>query len=195
MTIRQRILKLVYPILMKLTSPVAKKCIRLRKDAPIPPKDIYSLGVESLTGNHIPLSQARGKKLLLVNTASDCGYTAQYASLESLRAKYPHQLLIIGFPSNEFREQEKGDDNSILQFCQVNYGVQFPVSRKSLVLKGDGQHPVYRWLTNPDLNGWNDKAPEWNFSKYLLDEEGRLLAYIGPQVDPLSDEICQLIEK
>ncbi|HAN66101.1 MAG TPA: glutathione peroxidase [Chitinophagaceae bacterium] len=180
---------------MKLTAPVARKSIRLHKDPPNPPAEIYNLHVEDVTGNNIPLAQAKGKNLLLVNTASDCGYTAQYASLEELRARYPHQLLIIGFPSNEFKEQEKADDESILQFCRVNYGVHFPLSKKSNVLKGDGQHPVYRWLTSKGLNGWNDKAPEWNFSKYLLDEKGRLLAYFGPQVDPLSKEICQLIEQ
>ena len=121
---------------------------------------------------------------MLVNTASNCGYTAQYKELEELYEKYKNQLVIIGFPANDFKEQEKGSDEEIAQFCRVNYGISFPLSKKSVVIKSPEQNPVFRWLTDKSRNGWNDKPPTWNFSKYLVNEEGTLTHYFDPAIPP-----------
>jgi len=133
------------------------------------------------------------KKVLIVNTASDCGYTAQYAELQSLYTQFGDRLIILGFPCNQFKEQEKGSDQDIASFCQVNYGVTFPLFQKSDVKKGLNQHPVYQWLTDSAKNGWNTQEPVWNFSKYLLDEEGRLTHYIDPSVSPLDPRLIKAI--
>ena len=121
---------------------------------------------------------------MIVNTASECGYTAQYAELQQLYTKYADQLTIIGFPSNDFKEQEKGTDDEIAAFCKVNFGVTFPLAKKSSVLKGLGQNEVFQWLTMKEMNGWNEQQPTWNFSKYLIDEKGRLTHYFDPSVVP-----------
>ncbi len=160
----------------------------------VPVFDFYSLRATDIDGGIIEFSSFRGKKVLLVNTASDCGYTAQYDQLEKLWRKYQQQLIVIAFPSNDFKEQEKGDATAIAAFCRKNYGVSFPVMEKSVVLTGEGQHPVYRWLTGADQNGWNKRPPSWNFSKYLVDEQGNLRAYLGPSVSPMEDKMFRLIE-
>jgi len=128
-----------------------------------------------------------------VSAASDCGYTAQYAELQSLHTQFGDRLIILGFPCNQFKEQEKGSDQDIASFCQVNYGVTFPLFQKSDVKKGLNQHPVYQWLTDSAKNGWNTQEPVWNFSKYLLDEEGRLTHYIDPSVSPLDPRLIKAI--
>jgi glutathione peroxidase len=146
-------------------------------------------------GKTLPLQELKGKKLLLVNTASDCGYTPQYSELQQLQERFRDTLQVIGFPANDFKEQEKGSDAAIAQFCHVNFGVTFPLAKKSSVVKGPHQHPVYRWLTEREQNGWNDKAPGWNFSKYLVDEQGLLTHYFDPSVAPLGTEIIQAVEQ
>jgi glutathione peroxidase len=130
---------------------------------------------------------------LIVNTASDCGYTAQYAELQSLYTQFGDRLIILGFPCNQFKEQEKGNEQDIASFCQVNYGVTFPLFQKADVKKGINQHPVYQWLTDPAKNGWNKQEPVWNFSKYLIDEEGRLTHYMDPSVSPLDPRLIKAI--
>lgn len=137
--------------------------------------------------------ELKGKKVLIVNTASNCGYTHQYAELQELYRSHSDTLTIIGFPSNNFREQEKGSDEEIATFCQVNYGVTFPLAKKSDVLKGEGQNKVFEWLTNKQLNGWNEQEPSWNFSKYLINEQGLLTHYFDPAVSPLSTEVRQAV--
>jgi len=154
---------------------------------------IYDLPVTLNTGATVLLRQWRGKKLLLVNTASECGYTAQYGELQQLQDKYSTTLQVLGFPSNDFKNQEPGSDAAIAQFCQRNFGVTFPLVTKSQVTKGTHQHPVYLWLTQPQQNGWNDKAPSWNFSKYLVNEHGVLTHYFGPGVSPLGPEVAQAL--
>ncbi len=144
-------------------------------------------------GQELDFGQFRNKKVLLVNTASNCGYTGQYEELQQLQEQLQDKLVIVGFPANDFREQEKGSDTDIAQFCQVNYGVTFPLTKKSSVVKGDVQHPVYQWLTNTEQNGWNAHQPDWNFSKYLVDEKGALSHYFGPAVSPLSLEITNAV--
>lgn len=153
----------------------------------------YSLPFELNDGSQTSMAAYKGKKILIVNTASDCGYTGQYAELQQLHERYPEQLAIIGFPSNDFKEQEKGTDAEIAAFCQVNYGVTFPLAKKSGVV-GSHANPVFSWLSSRVKNGWNDQPPSWNFSKYLLSEAGELLGYFDPAVSPLSDEVIAAIE-
>lgn len=122
--------------------------------------------------------------MLIVNTASDCGYTAQLASLEDIHRTHQDQLVVIGFPSNDFREQEKGSEKEIEAFCMVNYGVSFLLSKKMMVRKAEAQDPLFSWLSNASLNGWNNTAPSWNFSKYLVDPDGNLIAYADAAIEP-----------
>jgi glutathione peroxidase len=149
-----------------------------------PVKSFYELKSALGNGETIDFSVFKNKKVIIVNTASNCGFTKQYGSLQALYEKEQQKLVIIGFPSNEFKEQEKADDKEIAEFCFVNFGVTFPLMKKSIVLKKQTQNEVYRWLTNKDENGWNTHAPDWNFSKYLIDEKGILKGYFGPAVEP-----------
>lgn len=160
-----------------------------------PTASFYDLSVNLNTGETLSFSALKGKKVLLVNTASDCGYTPQYADLQSLHEAQKDQLVILGFPANDFGEQEKGTDAEIAGFCLRNFGVSFPLVNKSTVIKGANQHPVFQWLTNPALNGWNDQPPVWNFSKYLVSEEGVLLQYFEPSVSPSGPEIANALKK
>ena len=128
---------------------------------------------------------------MIVNTASNCGYTNQYAELQKLYEHSREDLTIIAFPANDFKEQEKGSNEEIAQFCKINYGVSFPLAKKSSVVKGANQNKVFEWLTHKELNGWNDKQPSWNFSKYLIDEEGNLTHYFDPAVSPLSEQVVR----
>ncbi|MBW6497740.1 MAG: glutathione peroxidase [Bacteroidales bacterium] len=148
----------------------------------------YELHTVSLTGDTIRFEQFRGKKVLLVNTASKCGFTPQYAELEELHKNFGDKLQIIGFPANNFMNQEPGSSEDIADFCERNYGVSFLMSDKVSV-KGEDMHPVYQWLTEKDLNGWNTKSPTWNFQKYLVDENGELEAVFAPSVKPLDKKI------
>jgi glutathione peroxidase len=187
---RQKALSAVYPVLMKLTRWLGKNAKVVKSPQPTPPpKPVYDLSVTLNNGTPLPLSSLQGKKILLVNTASNCGYTAQYAELQQLQKAHEKELVVIGFPANDFKEQEKGGDEAIAQFCQVNFGVTFPLAKKSSVLPGGNQHPLYRWLTNPAQNGWNSQPPSWNFSKYLLNEKGELTHYFDPSVSPLGSEV------
>lgn len=193
MTIRQQLLKAFYPALMWMTrvSGVNARFItHAPQKATIP---FSSLSARLLNGQEFDWSTLQGKKVLLVNTASDCGYTAQYAELQALYERYKDRLMILAFPSNEFKEQEKGEATAIGQLCQVNYGVRFPVLQKTNVLPGIQQDPIYQWLTKATQNGWNDQVPSWNFSKYLVDEEGRLILYADPSVSPMDERLQQII--
>jgi glutathione peroxidase len=193
MTSRQKFLKYLYPFFMRFTKDSKRGQIIKNTEAE-PTKSIYELEYINNTGEEVSLKEYIGKKILIVNTASNCGYTGQYSELQKLNEEYP-SLVIIGFPSNDFKEQEKAADQEIAQFCQINFGVTFPLAKKSSVLKGESQHPLYQWLTTPELNGWNKHWPDWNFSKYLIDEQGRLTHYFGPSVSPLSDSVKNLINK
>ncbi|MBO9634456.1 MAG: glutathione peroxidase [Chitinophagaceae bacterium] len=195
MTIRQRIMKFLYPLLMKLTKATGRNSKVLHNTNEHPMTSIYDLSVQLNNGKELNLGQYKGKKLLLVNTASNCGYTNQYDDLQELYKKFSGSLEIIGFPANDFHEQEKGNDEEIAQFCRINFGVTFPLVKKSVVVPSPQQHPVYQWLTKKDENGWNDQAPTWNFSKYLLDENGNLTDYFDPSISPLSKEVVNAIEK
>lgn len=152
------------------------------------PASIYDFSITTLEGEHIALSDYKGKKMLLVNTASKCGYTPQYKDLEALYEKYGDQLVVIGFPANNFMDQEPGSNEEIATFCERNYGVSFPMSEK-ISVKGKNQAPIYQWLTSKQYNGVKDSKVKWNFQKYLIDENGKLLEVFKSSVNPMSDEI------
>jgi len=133
--------------------------------------------------------------VLLVNTASDCGYTAQYKELQQLFDRHKNYLLIISFPANDFKEQEMLTNEEIASFCKSNFNITFPLARKSVVVKNNRQNNVFAWLTHKDLNGWNEQPPQWNFSKYLVNENGLLTHYFSPSVSPLSKSIKQAVNK
>jgi glutathione peroxidase len=190
LTGRQKVLRFFYPLLL-LSGKFRKR--NLKGKNLTPPVPFHSLSVPLNNGSTLLFEHLRGKKVLLVNTASNCGYTNQYEALQELYTRSAHKLEIIGFPANDFKEQEKGTDEEISQFCRVNFGVTFPLARKSVVVPGPLQNPVFNWLTKKEKNGWNEKPPEWNFSKYLLDEEGKLLYYFAPSVSPLDPGILKEI--
>lgn len=151
-------------------------------------KNIYNFKVEALDGSTIDFSTFKGKKILIVNTASECGYTPQYKDLESLYNKYKDKLIVIGFPANNFGAQEPGSNNEIKSFCTKNYGVTFPMAAK-ISVKGTDMAPIYQWLTKKDLNGVLDAEINWNFNKFLLDENGVLIYKFESSTTPLSEEI------
>lgn len=159
-----------------------------------PPASFYSLSVHLNDGKIFRFENLRNKKVLIVNTASNCGYTNQYSELQKLYQLSKGDLVVMAFPSNDFKEQEKGSDEAILNFCQINFGISFPLAKKSVVVKDAQQNSVYKWLTNKKLNGWNEQAPSWNFSKYLVDEAGRLTHYFDPAIPPLSKEVMKAIQ-
>lgn len=154
---------------------------------------VHEFTLTNIDGNEIPLHQYEGKTLLIVNTASECGYTPQYEGLQSLYEKYKDDgLVILGFPANNFGGQEPGTDKEIKQFCKVNYEVSFPMFSK-ISVKGDNQHPLFSYLTaaeNPDFNG----EIKWNFEKFLIDKNGNLKHRYRSDVKPQSDEIINAIE-
>ncbi len=151
-------------------------------------KSIYDFKVPSLDGGTIDFSAFKGKKILIVNTASQCGYTPQYEGLQKLYETYKEKLVIVGFPENNFGQQEPGTNEEIKSFCKKNYGVTFPMAAKVSV-KGDDIAEIYKWLTNKSENGVMDAEIKWNFGKFLLDEKGNLITYFPSKVTPMSDEI------
>ncbi len=185
MTFRQKILKTFYPFLMKIGSSNKTILSNAQTEAPV---SFYTLEATSILGDSFHFEQLKGKKVLIVNTASDCGYTPQYEELQQLYEKHKDQLEILAFPSNDYKQQEKGKNEDIAVFCKKNYGVSFPLMGKTVTKKTTNQYSVYQWLTDPAKNGWNKKAPKWNFSKYLINEKGQLTHYFDPSVSP-SDEI------
>lgn len=151
-------------------------------------KTIYDFKVESLSGGTIDFSKFKGKKILIVNTASKCGYTPQYEGLEELYKKYQDKLVIVGFPANNFGGQEPGTNGEIVEFCKKNYGVTFPMAAK-ISVKGDDAAAIYKWLCNKSENGVMDATITWNFNKFLLDENGTIIAKFDSKVTPMSDEL------
>jgi glutathione peroxidase len=153
-------------------------------------KTLHDFTVVDIEGNDYNLSQLKGKKVLVVNTASKCGLTPQYKDLEKLYETYKDSsFIIIGFPANNFLGQEPGADNEIAEFCQKNYGVSFPMMSK-ISVKGKDIHPLYKWLTTETKSDIS-----WNFQKYLIDENGKIVKVLSPKTSPLSDEILNWIKK
>lgn len=157
------------------------------------PASFYNLKTIAIDGKPFEFSSLKGKKVLIVNTASKCGFTPQYKDLEQLYKTYSgEKFIIIGFPANNFKEQEPGTNADIQQFCQLNFGVSFPMMAK-ISVKGADMDPVYQWLTRKVLNGKLDSEVTWNFQKYMIDENGYLVDFAEPKVNPLSDKIVHWV--
>jgi glutathione peroxidase len=154
---------------------------------------IHSFKVKSIEGKTIDFSQFKGKKILVVNTASKCGYTKQYEQLEKVYEEYKDKLVVVGFPANNFGAQEPGTDEEIDQFCKSRFGVKFPLASK-ISVKGDDTAPLYKWLTSKAENGVLDAEIKWNFNKFLLDENGKMIAYFDSKVLPDSEEILKYVK-
>ena len=159
-----------------------------------PKLSIHSFKCEDINGQSYDLAQLKGKKVLVVNTASKCGLTPQYEELERLYDEFKDQnFVIVGFPANNFMGQEPGSNENIAAFCQKNYGVSFPMMSK-ISVKGKDMHPIYQFLTQKAKNGLEDNQVQWNFQKYLLDEEGFLVKVISPQTSPMDASIVDWIK-
>ena len=156
-------------------------------------QSIHSFQVKSIDGNQINFAKYKGKKILVVNTASKCGYTPQYEALQKVYEQYKDKLVIIGFPCNQFGGQEPGSNQEIVEFCKKNYGVSFPLADK-IDVKGDNTAPIYKWLTQKGKNGVLDASISWNFNKFLLDENGKMMAYFPSNVKPDSDAILSYLK-
>jgi glutathione peroxidase len=193
MTLRQKILKFIYPAFLSFKKAGGNKKVLSNTADITPPIPFHSLSVSLIDGESLNLEKLKGKKVLLVNTASDCAYTPQYAELQTLYEHSKEGLEIIAFPANDFGEQEKGTNKEIKDFCINNYAIRFPIARKSTVIKTPQQNPVFKWLTQKENNGWNEQPPTWNFAKYLVNEEGVLIHYFDHAVSPLSEEMIRAV--
>jgi glutathione peroxidase len=158
-------------------------------------KDVsfYDLTVEGIGGETLNMKDFQGKYVLCVNVASKCGYTPQYKDLQALYEKYQDKLVVIGFPCNQFLFQEPGTEEDIQSFCEVNYGVTFPMTSK-IKVKGGDQHPVYQWLTSQELKGETNHKVKWNFHKFLVSPEGKLIGSFPSKVQPMGEEITSLLK-
>lgn len=152
----------------------------------------YDFKMKDINGHEVDFSTFKGKKIMIVNVASKCGYTNQYAALQELYATHGDDIIVLGFPANNFGGQEPGSNDEIKEFCSTEYGVTFPMFEK-ISVKGFDKHPLYRWLSDPQLNGWNDKEPGWNFCKYLINEQGELIKFLPSSVAPLDEEILEFV--
>ncbi|MFC2086874.1 glutathione peroxidase [Bacteroidota bacterium] len=160
-----------------------------------PQKNFHDFIVKDIKGNDFALSQLKGKKILVVNTASKCGLTPQYDDLEKLYQKYKDKnFVIVGFPANNFLNQEPGSNEQIEQFCKTEYGITFPMMEK-ISVKGEDIHPLYSWLTRKSENGKFNTTVKWNFQKFLIDENGELFGYVNPHVKPFNEKIINWIEE
>lgn len=187
--------KFIYLSMLSTFFPFLKKSVVAQTPPPASATTIYHLKANTIDGKVLDFSTLKGKKILIVNTASECGYTPQYEDLEKLYKTYgPNKFVIIGFPANDFGSQEPGTNNEIATFCQKNYGVTFQMMEK-ITVKGDGMHPVYKWLCNKSQNGVSDAEVKWNFGKFLIDENGYWVASLGSRVKPFDEQIVNWITK
>ncbi|QQS31127.1 MAG: glutathione peroxidase [Sphingobacteriales bacterium] len=152
-------------------------------------RTIYDFTLEGIDGKPITFKHFKGKKILIVNTASECGYTSQYAQLQELHYFFGDKLVIVGCPSNDFGNQEPGSNEEIAAFCQTNFKVEFPMSKK-IKVAGEGKHPLYKWLSTQNYH----KEVSWNFQKFLFNEEGKLMDVVSPATEPLSADMLSLIQ-
>ena len=157
-----------------------------------PTSTIFNFKMKNIYGDVITLDKYKGKKILIVNVASNCGYTSQYNDLQKLQDRFKNKLQVIAFPCNDFGFQEPGTSEQIAEFCEVNYNIKFPIMEK-INIRRSPTHPLYEWLSNSELNGWNDSKPKWNFYKYLIDENGKLINLFNSAISPLSNHIIEAI--
>lgn len=161
-------------------------------NAMAPTKTLYDFTVTSLDGKPVALKKYEGKKVIILNTASKCGFTPQYADWEKFYKQHGDKIVVLGFPANNFMSQEPGSSTEIASFCQKNYGVTFPMFEKVSVT-GDDKSPLYKWLTTKSLNGWNDEEPSWNFCKYVINEKGELTNFFASKVKPDNAEFKKAV--
>ena len=157
-----------------------------------PLESLYNIKIKDINGDELDLAEFKGKKILFVNVASKCGFTSQYEGLQELYSKYKDKLVVVGLPCNQFGGQEPGSATEIKSFCSLTYGVDFPMTEK-IEVKGGNQHPIYTWLTQKEKNGKMNSSVKWNFQKYLVDEEGRLLDVFYSVTKPMSKKITKLL--
>ena len=155
--------------------------------------NIYDIEMNSLQNKPIQLSDFKGKHILFVNVASKCGFTPQYKDLEKLHQEYKDKLVVIGVPCNQFGKQEPGNADEIKEFCQVNYGVSFLITEK-IDVKGSNQHPLYTWLTSKSMNGKKSSSVKWNFQKYIVSPDGKLVDYYFSITKPMSSKITKYLK-
>lgn len=153
----------------------------------------YDLTIEDIDGGMLNMADYKGKYVLCVNVASKCGYTPQYEDLQALSEQYQDKLVVIGFPCNQFLGQEPGENEEIKSFCQKNYGVSFPLTTK-IDVKGSDQHPIYQWLTNQEVDGKSSHSVKWNFHKFLVNPEGKLIGVYSSKVKPLDTKLTSMIQ-
>ncbi|MBS1639518.1 MAG: glutathione peroxidase [Bacteroidetes bacterium] len=190
MTARQHILKLIYPLVMLKGKLFFKQALVLNNNKNILPAiSFYTLQATLNNNNVLNFETLKNKKILIVNTASNCGYTAQYKELEKLQQLYKNNLIILAFPANNFKEQEKENDAAIATFCKINYAISFALMQKSDVVKTETQNKVFNWLSNANKNGWCNQPPVWNFCKYLINEQGTLTHYFNTVISPLNKQV------
>ena len=156
------------------------------------PMPIYDITINDIEGKEINLNDFKGKYVLFVNVASNCGFTRQYKDLQTLYDKYKDELVVVGVPCNQFGGQEPGDEEQISIFCSEKYNVTFPMTEK-IAVRGSNQHPLYKWLTSKDLNGRKNSSVKWNFQKYLVDKDGNLIDYWYSLTNPTSSKITNYI--
>jgi len=184
----------LFPIFLLSLFWVQESHIQINKNFKNKKMSIHEFKVENINGDEFDFSSLKGKKIMVVNTASKCGLTPQYEQLEALYQKFKDQnFVIIGFPSNDFMGQEPGSNEEIMAFCKKNYGVTFPLMTKVKV-KGKDKCDIYSFLTSKTKNGLEDNKVQWNFQKYLLDEEGYLVKVISPRMTPDDPQIAAWIE-
>jgi len=157
------------------------------------PMSIYDISIKNIEGSEISLSDYKGKYMLFVNVASNCGFTRQYKDLQQLFDENSEKLVVIGVPCNQFGAQEPGNEDQISIFCSEKYNVTFPMTEKVSV-RGSNQHPLYKWLTSKELNGRKNSSVKWNFQKYLIDKEGNLIDYWYSLTSPTSSKITNYIK-
>ena len=195
MTVKQQILKQLYKLIM-LKGKLFPSAFDTQKNelhmAGL--QSFYDLTTTANNGSTVNFAEFKGKKIIIVNTASNCGYTAQYDELETLYRQYKNKLIVLAFPANDFQNQEQGNDDSIAQFCRLNYGISFPIMQKSSVVKSNDQNPVFKWLSYDSCNGWCHQQPTWNFCKYIVDEDGNLTHFFSQNISPLSKIFIEAVE-
>ena len=184
----------VLAILTGVAVLAAKNKMQVSSELDFEATSIYDFKVEDIKGQDFDLASLKGKKVIIVNTASKCGLTPQFEGLQELYENYKDKnLAIIGFPTNDFMRQDPGTNESIASFCSLNYGVTFPMMAK-IKVKGGDMHPLYTYLTQKKYNGYQDSSVKWNFQKYLINEEGKLEKIISPKVSPTDKSVISWIE-